>query len=183
MPETPISSLPDLMYMFAFTAEDLDYNQRGLMSPGQRLQFSDSPGKRAEFVLPLFNLGLFCGCPTAFAVVALDRFGSNPIVALALLVVIVVLVGLGYVTARRMLRSAGTMGRAIAQDVAAGRVEVARARITEDEGGEHVIAVDDAGDVELYDEEFKWLDRARRYRVYYLPESSMVVSIEAEAVQ
>jgi membrane protein implicated in regulation of membrane protease activity len=181
MPETPISSLPDLMEAFDFTVEDLDYNQRRLISPGQRSHFSDSRSNRAEFVLPLFNLGLFCGVPTAFAVVALDRFGSNPIVALVLIVVIVVLVGLGYFTARRMLRSAGAMRRAIAQDVAAGRVAMVQARITEDEGGEHVIAVDDARGVELFHEEFKRLDRSRRYQVYYLPESKIVVSIEADS--
>lgn len=179
MTETPISSLPDLMEAFEFTAEDLDYNQRGLISPGQHTQLRHSISNRAEFALPLFNLGLFCGVPTAFAVVALDRFGSNPLVGVALLVVIVVLVGLGYVTARRMLRSAGTMRRLIAQDVAAGKVAIARARITEDEGGEHVIAVDEAHGIELYHDDFKRLDRARRYRVYSLPASSIVVSIEA----
>jgi hypothetical protein len=183
MPETPISSLPDLMEAFDFTAEDLDDNRRGLMSPGQRLQFSDSPGKRAEFLLPLLNLGLLCGLPTAFAVVALDRFGSNPVVAVVLVVVIVILLWLGYVTARQMLRSAGMMRRAIAQDVTAGRVAMAQARIAEDEGGEHVIAVDEAGNVALYHDAFKLLDRTRRYRVYYLPESRIVVSIEADAVQ
>jgi type II secretory pathway pseudopilin PulG len=112
--------------------------------------------------------------------VALDRFGSNPIVALVLLIVIVVLVVLGYVAARQMLRSAGMMRRAIAQDVAAGRVAMAQARIVEDEGGEHVIAVDDSGDIALYHDAFKRLDRTRRYRVYYLPESNIPVSIEED---
>lgn len=170
-----ISGLPDLMQSFRFTAEGLDDNRRGLISAGQRAQFSDSVGKRAAFLLPLLNLGLFCGCPAVFAWVALDRLGGSPIVALVLMIGIV---GLAGFAARRMLHSARTMRRAIAQDMAAGRVDAAEMRITEDEAGEHVIAIDEVRGIELYHEAFRRLDQAPRYRVYYLPESRLVVSLE-----
>jgi hypothetical protein len=181
MPEDAISRLPDLMEAFEFTAEDLDYNRRGLISPEQHLRIGEGISSRVEVVLAAVNLGLFCGCPTAFAVVALDR--SNPLVAVALLVVIVILLRLGYITARRMLRSSGAMRRAIAQDAAGGKMAIAHVHITEDEAGEHVVAIDDAHAVELYHDAFKRLDRSHRYRVYYLPESKILFSIEADAAQ
>lgn len=63
MPEDAISRLPDLMEAFEFTAEDLDYNRRGLISPEQHLRISPRAKSRFQLRLTQINqadrLGLY----------------------------------------------------------------------------------------------------------------------------
>lgn len=174
-----------LAQLFHFTADDLEQNRAGKLSDAQRQLFRPSlTGRVLDFgceVLPL--MGCIMLCPLSILPTLVGGYADNPspqgAVAVVLCVVsIIMAIGLVLYVSGVVLRTSRIYNQAKDHDLDSGEVLAATVQLLYDEVGEHLYAVDLQAGIWLYDDGFAELDPKLQYRVYFTPESQLVLSVE-----
>lgn len=168
----------DLPALFDYTPDDLEHNQRGIISPHQRARVRDNSGYEVGCTMVLL-LSMCGGVPLALALVVVQRFSPSVIVGILLGIGVLVCIVFALRLTRQIVRSQRQNHEWMRADFADGQVLRAVVDIMEGEGGEHIYAVDAARELWLYHDGFEELDRARRYIAYYVPRTETVLAVEA----
>lgn len=178
----PIDDALPLDELFGFTAKDLAANRQGMMTDHQRTLLQPPSGWRyiVNFLADIASvIVLFALCPIVLFLGFLPRLLENAVLLIIFASFLMGLVAFAIYLGRDYWRF-NTVATALqADDAKKGIVHQATTQLLYDEVGEHLYAVDIQTGIWLYSDLLDGLDTTRKYRIYYAPQSEIILSLEA----